>query len=207
MRRRHLAIKFAALELYVNTIAFAHRSCIANYRGAVLVPADRVAAAENRERAEALQACGCCAELRIRPMQPPVGARSKLPVRGDEPRADCREPAPDIECLQLEPQRAIGALASNDAGVHGTSKLVREVISATSVEREPRGESRIAWPCFEQAEPRFHPVQPASHCRVDAAGEPIDPRGHIVFPRDHHLRRRRWRGGNREDDEEQESLP
>ena len=68
---------------------------------AVRIPADGVAAAEDGERAECFQPAGAAAELGIGAMVHADGCGRELALGGHEPRADAREPPPEVERLEL----------------------------------------------------------------------------------------------------------
>src|SRR5258706_6702176 len=120
----HGAVQFAALELHVNLLAVLHRAGLANDCGAIRIPAHGVAAAKNRQRTEALETRCRAAQSRISIVNAPSRGRSKAAVGLDQSRPYRAETAPDVEGLELQPERLVDALARGDAGAQRPPQLV-----------------------------------------------------------------------------------
>src|SRR6266550_437699 len=71
--RRDVARQFAVFELHVDALAFRDGARIADDRRAIRVPAHGVAAAEHRQRAQALEARRRSAQARVGAMHAPLG--------------------------------------------------------------------------------------------------------------------------------------
>ena len=109
-----------------------HRTCLADDRGAVGVPADSIAAAQHGERAERFQPCGCSAQLPVGTMtagrtgggQPAIGRDQTCANPAEPPCADRRSRAFAAATEQSARRRPCGG-ASRGASSCVTSATCR----------------------------------------------------------------------------------
>src|SRR5207248_6410628 len=107
----YLTIELALRERDAHRIAVRDRCGIAQHACAIRVPADSVAAAEHRERAERLQPAGRVAQPRIGAMLRPRRGGFQVSVAADQTGADPRETPPKVERLELTPQLPDASIA------------------------------------------------------------------------------------------------
>src|SRR5215510_15204016 len=116
---------------------------IANDGGAIVIPADRIPAGEDRERTEAFKPRRSAAEARVRHMHLPARRGPKTTFDGDKLCADGGKAAADVESLECELQHLMCALPASELPTHDPEQLVREVVRTAAAHRNPHGKAGV----------------------------------------------------------------
>src|SRR6476646_7272951 len=98
----------------MHAIAALDGGSIANDRGAIFVPADRIPAGEDRKRTEALEPRGRPPQARVCHMHLPVNGGAEAALDADKLRPDDAKATADVKPLECEPQRLIQALPARE---------------------------------------------------------------------------------------------
>jgi len=184
-----VAIQLAAFEFDMHAIAALHGRRIANDRGAVFVPADRIPTGEDRKRTEAFEPRGRPPQARVRRMHLPVHRGAKAAVDTDKPSAGRAKAAANVKSLECQPQHLIEALPTPELPTHGAEQLVRQIVRTAAAHRNAHGKTGVAGPRLKGSKPGANSVKASLHQRLHAMSETIDARAEVVLARHHHFRR------------------
>ena len=173
---------------HMNAVSRIYPRGVTDNRRAVVVPADRVSAAEHRERAEALETCGTAAQPRVRRMQPLCGGRRQAAVHRGESGPYTSEPPPQIECFELQPERVVRALAGRERSTQASSQFVRQLRGMTGAQCDPPAITAETGPRLERSDAQLEALNAAVCGGGQPVREPIERGTEIIFPRDDQFR-------------------
>src|SRR5262245_64990584 len=162
---------------------------IANDRGTVFIPADRIPAGEDRKRTEALEPRGRPPQTRVRRMHLPVHRGAEAAVDTDKLSADHAKAAADVKSLECQPQHLIEALPTPELPTHGAEQLVRQIVCTAAAHRNAHRKTGVAGPGLNGSQPGANSVKASLHQRLHAVRETIDTRVEVVLAGHHYFRR------------------
>src|SRR5262245_41245789 len=122
----HFALQFTLRERHADAIARGGVVGVAQDTRAVLVPRERVSAAEDSERAERGKAPRAVAQLRVCPVTAACDCAAQSSLGADQARANSRETPTEIECFQLTANLPDAAFARGKAQPHDPGERERQ---------------------------------------------------------------------------------
>ena len=124
-------------------------------------------------------------------LAPPHGA-DQPSVGAHQPRADSREPAPEVERCELTLELLAAPLARGEADAHDARQRVRQLRRVASPHRQTSGEGRERGPGADDVHAAAQSLDAPAGGGAHPIAQAIDPVAEIVFRRDDELRRSGW---------------